>query len=75
MQGNMLDVESMNLQVNYIDLKVTSTCNYTSSSYIVETTLVDIYLLGFFHVNDGLPIGSCKPTNDVVHYLQIIASC
>jgi len=71
----MLDVESVHLQVNSIDLEVPSTCNYTSSSYIMETTLVDIYLLGFFHVNDGLTIGSCKPTNVVVHYLQIIASC
>jgi hypothetical protein len=71
----MLDGESVHLQVNSIDLEVTSTCNYTSSTYIVETTLVDIYLLGLFHVNDKLPIGSCKPTNVVVHYLQIIASC
>jgi hypothetical protein len=48
MQGNMLDIEIVHLQVNSIDLEVTSTWNYTSSSYIVETTLVDIYLLGFF---------------------------
>ncbi len=44
----MLDIENVHLQVNSIDLEVTSTCNYISSSYTVETTLVDIYLLGFF---------------------------